>query len=140
MKGMAVLLDTNVPLDSFLDRKPFSENAQKILTLCRERKCKGFVAAHSLTNIFYILRKNFTAEQRKEMLLDLCDIVQVVGIDQIKLVEALRNDDFADIEDCLQVECAAEVNADYIITRDMGGFENSPIPGILPEDFLKLFD
>ncbi|MDR3275920.1 MAG: PIN domain-containing protein [Treponema sp.] len=140
MKGMAVLLDTNVPLDSFFDREPFRENAQKILTLCRERKCKGFVAAHSLTNIFYILRKNWTTAKRKELLLDLCDIVQVAGIDRIKLVEALQNEDFDDIEDGLQVECAAAVNADYIITRDMRDFENSPIPGILPEDFLKLFD
>jgi hypothetical protein len=43
-----------------------------------------------------------------------------------------------DIEDCLQVECAFAVNADYIITHDMGDFENSPIPVISPEDFLKL--
>jgi predicted nucleic acid-binding protein len=137
---MAVLLDTNVPLDSFLDRKPFSENAERILTLCGEHKCEGFVAAHSLTNIFYILRKSFSSEKRKEMLLDLCAIVQIVGIDQIKLLEALRNEDFRDIEDCLQAKCASEVNADYIITRDMGDFANSPIPVLSPEDFLKLLD
>jgi predicted nucleic acid-binding protein len=140
MKSITVLLDTNVPLDSFLDRKPFSKNAQKILTLCGEHKCKSFIAAHSLTNIFYILRKDYTAEKRKELLLKLCDIVQVVGIDRIKLVEAFQNEDFDDIEDCLQVECASAVNADYIITRDMGDFENSPITVISPEDFLKLLD
>jgi predicted nucleic acid-binding protein len=140
MRSITVLLDTNVPLDSFLDREPFSKNAQEILILCSERKCKGFIAAHSLTNIFYILRKNYTAEKRKEMLLGLCDIVEVVGIDRVKLVDALRNEDFDDIEDCLQVECAAEVQADYIVTRDSEDFEGSPIPVISPEDFLKLFD
>jgi predicted nucleic acid-binding protein len=140
MKSITVLLDTNVPLDHFAVREPFRENAEKILNLCGDHKCKGFIAAHSLTNIFYILRKDYTAENRKELLLGLCDIVQVVGIDQIKLVEALQNEDFDDIEDGLQVECAFAVNADYIITRDMRDFENSPIPVISPEVFLKLFD
>jgi predicted nucleic acid-binding protein len=140
MKSITVLVDTNIPIDHFSDREPFRENAEKILHFCGVRKCNGFIAAHSLTNIFYILRKDYTAEKRKEMLLELCDILQVVGIDRIKLVEALQNEDFEDIEDCLQVECASAVNADYIITRDMGDFKNSPIPGILPEDFLKLLD
>jgi hypothetical protein len=59
MRSITVLLDTNVPLDSFLDRKPFSKNAKKILTFCGEHTCKGFIAAHSLTNIFYILPEDF---------------------------------------------------------------------------------
>jgi len=29
------------------------------------------------------------------------------------------------------------VNADYIITRNISDFSTSPIPAILPEDFLK---
>jgi len=39
--------------------------------------------------------------------------------------------------DSLQVECARLVNADYIITRNISDFLSSPIPAILPEDFLK---
>ena len=47
------------------------------------------------------------------------------------------NEDFADLEDRLQVECAREVKADYIITRNTSDFQASPIQAILPEDFLQ---
>ena len=48
------------------------------------------------------------------------------------------NEDFEDIEDRLQVECAREVNADYIITRNITDFSTSPIKAILPTDFLDM--
>jgi hypothetical protein len=39
------------------------------------------------------------------------------------------------------MECAASINADYIITRNVIDFSASLIPAILPEDFLaKLAD
>jgi hypothetical protein len=68
------------------------------------------------------------------MLLDLFD---VVGVDKFRLIKALTNEDFDDIEDRLQVECAQAVNADYIITRNINDFTTSLIPAILPEEFLE---
>jgi hypothetical protein len=32
------------------------------------------VAAHSITNVFYILHKQFSSAERRRMLLGLCDI------------------------------------------------------------------
>jgi predicted nucleic acid-binding protein len=63
--------------------------------------------------------------------------MDVVGIDKPRLAAALLSEDFDDLEDCLQVECAKAVGADFIITRDIHDFANSPIPALLPEDFLK---
>jgi hypothetical protein len=40
----------------------------------------------------------------------------------------------------MQFECAKTINAHYIITRNITDFPNSPIPVILPEYFLKIFD
>jgi len=31
-----------------------------------------------------------------------------------------------------------QVNADYIITRNITDFTDSPVPAILPSDFLKI--
>ncbi|GHV13206.1 hypothetical protein FACS189491_07770 [Spirochaetia bacterium] len=50
------------------------------------------------------------------------------------------NDQFDDIEDCLQMECAVSAGAGYIVTRNTADFKGSPIPAILPEDFLKKFE
>jgi predicted nucleic acid-binding protein len=137
MKSTTILIDTNILLDHFDDREPYRENAVKILELCANGVCNGFIAAHSITNIFYILRKKFSPEDRKKILLSVCEILEVSGLDQSRLLEALQNNTIIDLEDCLQMNCAKAVGAEYIITRDLGDFIQSPVPAISPADFLK---
>jgi len=134
---MVILIDTNVILDGFIARQPFTENAKEVLRICFEKECNGYIAAHSITNIFYILRKQFPVNERKKMLIELCEFVEVAGIQKKQIMDALINEDFDDFEDRLQVECAMMVNAGYIITRNITDFSTSPIPAILPEDFLQ---
>jgi len=74
------------------------------------------------------------------MLLDLCDFIDVVGIQKKQIIDALNNDEFTDLEDRIQFECAQIINARYIITRNIVDFPNSSIPVILPEDFLKIIE
>jgi predicted nucleic acid-binding protein len=136
MKNLIVLIDTNVILDDLIDREPFAENAHRILELCAETKVLGCIAGHSLPAIFYILRKSHSAAGRKAMLRDLCEILEPIGINKPEILAALNREDFDDLEDCLQAVCAKTVSADYIITRNTDDFANSPIPAILPEDFL----
>ncbi|MCL2763179.1 MAG: PIN domain-containing protein [Treponema sp.] len=135
---MDILIDTNIILDNLWSRQPYSQNAGEILRLCYQQDCKGHIAAHSITNIFYILRSQFSVSDRKKMLLDLCDFIDVVGIQKKQIIDALNNKEFIDLEDSLQFECAQMINADYIVTRNIADFPNSPIPVILPEDFLKI--
>lgn len=106
--------------------------------MCAEKKLEGSIAAHSVMNVFYILRKEFTIEERRKTLTDLCEILTVVGIDKGKIISALANDDFTDVEDCLQNECAIDFSADYIITRNVKDFEKSSVPAILPGYFLEM--
>ena len=56
-----ILIDTNVLLDYLLERKPFFEDAKKVILSCTEENTKGCVAIHYISNIFFILRKNYTA-------------------------------------------------------------------------------
>ena len=51
---------------------------------------------------------------------------------------AAENEDFSDFEDCLQEECAVEVMADYIVTRNPGDYKTSRIKVIEPGGFVKL--
>jgi predicted nucleic acid-binding protein len=134
---MDVLLYTNVLIDFLDSRAPFAEAADRVFQECRDGRVNGYFAAHSIPDIFYIFRKDYSAAARKDMLLGLFDVLEVVGIDRDKLMAALTSEDFADIEDCLQAECAAAVAADYIITRNLDDFMNSSIPALLPEAFLK---
>lgn len=49
-----ILVDTNVLLDYLLIREPFYKDAEKIVHACVEGKVKGCIAAHSISNMFYI--------------------------------------------------------------------------------------
>jgi len=84
------------------------------------------------------MRKDLAVKELRGLLLDLCDIVDIIGIGRQKILTSLLKEDFSDFEDCLQIECAKQVNADYIITRDLSDFSDSPIPAILPDYFLKI--
>ncbi len=133
---MTALIDTNILLDFIQHREHFS-SSERILTLCAERKLNGFMAAHSVPNIFYILRKGFSDDERRSILLSLIELVPVVNVDQMKIESALRQKSFADFEDCLQSKCAEKIGADYIITRNISDYSDSNVQPIFPDDFLK---
>lgn len=101
-----ILIDTNVLLDYLLTREPFYNEAAQIVLACADGKIRGCIAAHSISNMFFILRKDYNVKERREILLSLCSIFDIEGIDEDKLLAGLQNEDFSDFEDCLQMECA----------------------------------
>lgn len=137
MKNITVLIDTNIFIDVLQDRIPFTDNSQAVIGLVTQKKIKGAVAAHSITNLWYILRKTHSDEERRNYLLSLFELFDVVSIDKNRLVAALEKSDFKDFENCLQDECAYAINADYIITRNAKDFESSMIKALTPEEFLE---
>ena len=133
-----ILIDTNVLLDYFLTREPFYEEAKKVVLSCIDGNVKGCIAAHSISNMFFILRKDYNAKERREILYNLCKLFDVEGIDKSKLLAGLENEDFSDFEDCLQMECAKAYGADYIVTRNVSDYATSEIRAILPKNYLEL--
>ena len=67
-----ILIDTNVLLDYLLTREPFYEDARRIVLACVDGRMKGCIAAHSISNMFYILRRDYDAKERRELLAGLC--------------------------------------------------------------------
>ena len=57
-----ILIDTNVLLDYLLEREPFFEDAKKVISSWTGGNTKGCIAAHSISNMFFILRKDYTAK------------------------------------------------------------------------------
>lgn len=135
-----IIIDTNVLLDYLLTREPFYEDAKNIISACVDGKAKGCIAAHSISNMFFILRKDYDSDERREILLNLCSIFDIEGIDKIKLVAGLQNEEFSDFEDCLQMECAKAYGAKYIVTRNVTDYKASEVKAILPKDYLILLE
>jgi predicted nucleic acid-binding protein len=121
-----------------LIREPFSDDANEIIKLCLREKIKGCIAAHSIVDMYYILRKDMEPHRRRETLINLCEIFEVIDVDKNKLVISLGNENFSDFEDCLQMECAKEFDADYIVTRNTDDYKVSEIPAITPKEYLEI--
>lgn len=133
-----ILIYTNILLDYLLEREPFFEDAKEVILTCTEGNTKGCIAAHSISNMFFILRRDYDAKERREVLKNLCMIFDVEGIDKTKLLLGLENEDFSDFEDCLQMECAKSYGAEYIVTRNVSDYSVSDIKAILPSEYLEL--
>ncbi len=135
---MVILIDTNVILDIFLKREPYKTNSELILTKCADRQITGYLAAHSIPNLFYILRKEYSQQERRKIIRNLCCIFRISDLNLDKILSAVDNEDFSDFENCLQEECAVNVMADYIVTRNPGDFARSRVKIIEPEEFVAL--
>ena len=136
---MRILIDTNIILDLVQNREPHSDNASKIINSCVRGENDGCISAHSLTDLFFILRKDKSVEERKAIVLNLCKFFNVIPENKSLFIDVCNHSDWNDLEDGLQMKCAEMEKLDFIITRDAeSGFKNSPVKTISPENFLKL--
>ena len=137
---MTVLVDTNVILDSLLGRDPHYEKSNQVVQMCAEGKIIGYLAAHTVTNTFFFIQKQYDIEDCRDILRNLLNIFSVERIDAQRLRAALSNTDFTDLEDSLQHECALEIKADYIVTRNKKDFKNGSIPCVEPSELCEILD
>lgn len=133
-----VLIDTDVILDFFFDRKPFSENASKMLSLCESKEVIGHITPVIISNVYYLLRQTAKHEKVIEKLTLLISFTEILVMDKNAIVQALSSD-FKDFEDALQ-NYSAELNKeiDIIITRNVKDYKNSNLAIITPDSYLKM--
>lgn len=133
-----ILIDTDVILDFFFDREPFSGNAAKILSLCESKEITGYITPVILSNVYYLLRQTAKQEKVIEKLKMLVSITEILVMNRDSILQAL-NSDFKDFEDALQ-NYSAELNKeiDIIITRNTKDYKNSSLSVLTPDNYLKI--
>ena len=112
-----ILLDTNILLDYLINEREGNHAAQRIMELTVEEKLESYVSPVSLLNIFYILRKQRTDRERKEIIESFLEILNIVELDLDTMQLGLYAP-IADYEDGVQYISAKKVNVDFIITGD----------------------
>jgi predicted nucleic acid-binding protein len=133
-----ILLDVNVVLDVLLDRRPHAEASAAVWSLIENGLAEGFLAAHALTTIHYLIRKEKDAAKAKQILAAILGVFGVAAVDQIVLHEALRLPS-SDFEDAVTAAAARVAHCDWIVTRDPKGFRGSPVRCLTPAAVLPLF-
>ncbi len=133
----SVLIDTDVLLDFFLDRKPFSDHASTVLNECIHNKIKGFTTPVIITNVYYILRKSESHKIVLEKLKQLLLFIHVTPMNHAVVIKALQSE-FKDFEDALQNFTAIEADdIKIILTRNIKDFKKSELSVLTPETYLR---
>jgi predicted nucleic acid-binding protein len=131
-----ILIDTNIVLDLLLEREPFVEKAILIFEQIEQGKLKGYIAATTITNIFYIIRKTESREVAIAAINRLLTGIQFCAVDR-QTIETALSLGLKDFEDSIQLACAILSQLDGIVTRDRKDFVGSNLPIYAPTELLN---
>lgn len=136
---MRILIDTNVALTYVSGREDrYADEVVRIMRLCAEEKLEGALAVHSLSTIWYVTRQ-LPEPVRREWIRQLCVLLEVAGASNEAVLSAIDNTAFRDFEDALQDCCAAQADADYIVTANVRDFSgHSSVKAVTPSELLRL--
>jgi predicted nucleic acid-binding protein len=132
---MKLLVDANVLLDVALEREGFFEDSDAVVGWCQDHPGTGLIAWHTISNLYYLLRKaqdNASARGFIETVLEIFE-VSSTGTIAARHALSLKVNDF---EDALQIAAALHAGADLIVTRDQVDYAVSPLPVKSPSEFL----
>jgi predicted nucleic acid-binding protein len=134
---MNVLFDTNVILDVLLGRLQYADS-RKVFNLIEQRVFTGYITASSITDIFYLVRKEIkNIDIVYQTMEDLAGIFSIAQVAESTITSALALH-WKDFEDAVQYMTASERKFDCIITRNKSDYENAAIPCYSPAEFLEI--
>jgi predicted nucleic acid-binding protein len=122
-----VLLDLNVLLDVILDRKPGVHAAARLWAALEQGHGEGFVPAHGVTTVFYVLEKAQGAVFARRAVEQLLGVFRVAPVTDVVLRRALVLG-WTDFEDAVCAAAGEAAGCDVIVSRDPRGFPEPPIP------------
>ncbi len=133
------LIDTNIIIDALAAREPFCAEAERVLTLAAAERFDGFITGSSVTDIYYLVRRNLSHTQALAAIKTLVQTLRIVAVGEDECVEAMESG-MQDFEDAVIAVCAKRVNADYIVSRDEDFSKaGCPVPVQSPGAFLAQF-
>ena len=135
-----IFLDTNILIDFFADRKPFSFEAAVLFNYSDKKKIKIYISAISYNNIYYILNRSYSHASTIKILEDLDEWTEIIDVSKEIIKKSLKSE-FKDFEDAIQYNCAKSLNKiDFIVTRDTKDFKTSSLPIMTPKEAITLIE
>jgi predicted nucleic acid-binding protein len=125
-----LFLDLNVLLDVILER-PGAPMAAQIWAALEKKRGEGYVPAHGLTTVFYVVSRAQGRAFAKRAVDGLMRVFAVAPVNEDVLRHALTLD-WPDFEDAVCAAAAEACGCDAIVSRDPDGFPESPVDVIDP--------
>ena len=130
-----LLLDTNIILDIALKRSPHFEFSSRIFELIDKKRIISYITASTVTDIYYISRKEKGKEIAIEFISNLIEVVDVLGVDKNIIVKAIKSN-LKDFEDAVQVSAAEYNEIQIIVTRNKSDFLDSGLEILTPKELI----
>jgi len=134
---MRVLIDTCIILDVLQKREPFLQVATEVLKEVAIKKCYGLVTAKSITDIYYLLKRDIHDEKGVrsviKALYSFFEVVDTLAIDCYNAAFSEMND----YEDAVMTETGNRLNVDGIVTRNLRDYKLSCVKAFSPDEFLN---
>jgi predicted nucleic acid-binding protein len=131
-----VLFDSDVLLDVLGQRQPFFLTSAQALNCVNQNQVTGYISGHSVTNIFYILRRQIGTSKARESISKLLEKLQVASVTE-QVIHSALNSPMSDFEDAVTDEAAKAIGVEIIVTRNVSDFTASSTAAVIPKDFLK---
>ena len=137
--GSKYFLDSDVILDFILKRAPFNQPAREIFDLAYNDDVKVFFSSLTVSNIHYLLRKQYGNEGAIQKIEELVRFCKILPVGEKEIFSAMKSG-FPDFEDAVQHFTALQDSQiEGIITRNTVDYRKSQLAVYTPESFLALF-
>jgi hypothetical protein len=132
-----VLFDLNIILDVLQERQEFYDFSARLLAYAETGVIQGWLAAHSVTTLFYLIAKDKSPEHARVTLTSLLQFLKIAPVDQNTIEQAL-NLPYRDFEDAVQMMAALQIHADYLLTRNVRDYQPAPMEVVQPVELLAI--
>jgi predicted nucleic acid-binding protein len=132
-----LLIDTNIVIDLLSEREPFYTSSAQVFSLGDKGKLDLSVSSLTFANTNYILSRQKTPKEAREILRRFRILVKVLSLNDKIIDLALNDSNYKDFEDGIQYYTAIENEQEIILTRDLQGFKESKIPVMTADEFLS---
>ena len=129
-----IFVDTNILLDVLLEREGYYYDALKIWANAENGNVEACIAAISLNNIHYVMRKLKSETTAMIAVKILLRIFKVIPVDADILGLAVDFND-KDFEDDIQLQCALKAKCSQLFTRNPNHYDHSAIAVVPPSSF-----
>ena len=132
-----VFADTDIIYDLLATRDPFYLATARLFTLADEGKVQIFISALSLANIHYLLSKQSSEDEAKQILRKFKVLVTIASLNE-KIIDLALNSEFTDFEDAIQYFSALQNDIEVLLTRNLKDYKKAKISVLTAQDFINL--
>lgn len=133
---MRVLFDTSIVLDVLFNREPFVAQASALWAANDKQGIVGCINATTLTNIFYIARRQTGLQLARDAVRTCLETFEVCPVNR-QVLERAQEMNGNDFEDNVQIASAELAGVDGIVTRDTSGFQETSLQVFTPGELLQ---